>query len=288
MSVVVVTDTTTYVPRTLLDGAGVREVSLHVSRGAEMTREADVNGDLDAFYAALRRETATPTTSQPSIGEFLDVYGPLVAAGHDIVSVHLSAAISGTTETARRAAAEAAPPGGARRIEVVDSQSACGGLGLIVLAAAAAARAGGDVDAVLARALAARDEVGMWFAIDTLEYLRRGGRIGRVQSWLGGALSIKPILGVDAEGLRPVERARTERRAFERMARFAEELAADGRAAYCVQHIQAPEAAARLAERATAVVGRAPVFVSEIGPVIGSHTGPGLLGIGGTVELLLA
>lgn len=282
MEVAVVTDTTTYLPRATLARAGVHEVSLYISWRADALPEARVNGELGAFYERLRTDAEIPTTSQPSTGDFLNVYRPLLAAGRDVVSIHLSGAISGTTDGARRAAEEAVSEHPGRRIEVVDSQSACGGLGLIVLAAAAAARDGLDVDGVARRALDARASHDIWFAVDTLEFLRRGGRIGRVQAWLGGALSIKPILGVDAEGIRPVERARTERRAFERMADFAQRLCDEGRTAYCVQHIQAPEAAARLAARATDIVGREPLFVSEIGPVIGAHTGPGLLGIGGT------
>ena len=285
MPVAVVTDTTTYLPRELLAAAGVHEVSLYVNQEGTTTRESELLADLDGFYERLRTASAVPKTSQPSIGDFLDVYRPLLDAGHDVISIHLSAAISGTTETAQRAAAEAAPPGGARRIEVVDSQTACGGLGLVVLAASAAAAAGQGIEEVLDRTLRARESRGMWFSVDTLEYLRRGGRIGRVSSWVGGALSIKPILSVDAEGIKPIERVRTQKRAFERMTEFAAQLLADGKTAYCVQHIRAPETAARLAERTTEIVGREPVFVSEIGPVIGAHVGPGLLGVGGTAPI---
>ena len=287
MSVAVVTDTTTYLPRELLDRENVHQVSLYLNRGTTTTRESDLSADLDAFYADLAATSEAPKTSQPSPGDFLDVYAPLVEAGHDIVSVHLAAGISGTTEAARVAALEAAPLAGERRIEVLDSESACGGLGMIVLAAAAAANAGHDVDAVLARAVEARAKASIWFAIDTLEYLRRGGRIGRVQSWLGGALSIKPILSVDAEGIKPVERARTQKRAFQRMVDFSTELVDSGQTAYCVQHIQAPAEAERLADRAREIFGHDPLFISEIGPVIGAHTGPGLLGIGGVAPSLL-
>ena len=287
MTVAVVTDSTTYLPREIVEREGIHEVSLYLNRGTTTTRESDLSADLDAFYADLAATSETPKTSQPSPGDFLDVYAPLVEAGHDVVSVHLAAGISGTTEAARVAALEAAPLVGERRIEVVDSESACGGLGMIVLAAAAAANAGHDVDAVLARAVAARAAASIWFAIDTLEYLRRGGRIGRVQSWLGGALSIKPILSVDAEGIKPVERARTQKRAFQRMVDFSDELVAAGKTAYCVQHIQAPEEAERLADRARGIFGHEPLLVSEIGPVIGVHTGPGLLGIGGIAPGLL-
>ncbi|MGB0097426.1 MAG: DegV family protein, partial [Solirubrobacteraceae bacterium] len=126
----------------------------------------------------------------------------------------------------------------------------------------------------------------MWFAIDTLEYLRKGGRIAGAQAWLGSALKIKPILTVESE-ITPVERVRTSRRAFERMVellRTCKDAGADG---WMVQHIQAPDEAAELASRGGEVIGCPPRIVSEIGPVIGTHVGPGLLGAGGLPGALL-
>ena len=121
----------------------------------------------------------------------------------------------------------------------------------------------------------------MWFAIDTLEYLRKGGRIGAAQAWLGSALQIKPILTLEEE-ITPVERVRTRRRAFERMVEYARQRHADGADAWVVQHIQDPETARTLVERVPRDLRlRARSFVSEIGPVIGAHVGPGLIGVGG-------
>ena len=120
----------------------------------------------------------------------------------------------------------------------------------------------------------------MWFAIDTLEYLRKGGRIGAAQAWLGSALQIKPILTL-AEEITPVERVRTRRRALERLVEYARQRHDDGADAWVVQHIQDPETARRLVEQGREIFGSDPVFVSEIGPVIGAHVGPGLLGVGG-------
>jgi DegV family protein with EDD domain len=163
---------------------------------------------------------------------------------------------------------------------VVDSLSACGGEGLVVLAACAAARAGRDGAEVARHTQAARRELTMWFAVDTLEYLRRGGRIAGANAWLGSALKIKPILTVESE-ITPIERVRTSRRAFERMVDLLRSLADQGRDAWMVQHIQAPDQAAELARRGTEILGCEPLVISEIGPVIGTHVGPGLLGVGG-------
>jgi DegV family protein with EDD domain len=120
----------------------------------------------------------------------------------------------------------------------------------------------------------------MWFALDTLEYLRRGGRIAGAQAWLGSALKIKPILTVEEE-ITPIERVRTSRRAFERMVDLLRSRAQDGADAWMVQHIQAPAEARALADRGTELFGCEPLVISEIGPVIGTHVGPGLLGAGG-------
>lgn len=281
----VVSDTTTYAPQALLDEHDVRLVSLYVNEGGAGQRESEI-ADFGAFYDRLRATSDLPTTSQPSIGDFLEVFTPLAEAGRDIVSVHLAGGISGTVESARQAAAELMRERPERRVEVIDSRKACGALAFAALAGAAVARAGGDVDAVAARVRQASAEVRLWFAVDTLEFLRRGGRIGAAQAWLGGALKIKPILTVDGE-ITPVERVRTAGRAFERMAEFLRSQQADGADGWVVQHIQALEQAERLAEAGREIFGCDPVLVSEIGPVIGAHVGPGLLGVGGAPAHLL-
>jgi DegV family protein with EDD domain len=125
----------------------------------------------------------------------------------------------------------------------------------------------------------------MWFAVDTLEFLRRGGRIGAASAWIGSTLRIKPILTVERE-LAPVERVRTSSRAFERMVDYVRQRHESGADAWVVQHIAAPDQAERLVERCHEIFGRGPLFVSEIGPVISTHTGPGLLGVGSISEHL--
>jgi DegV family protein with EDD domain len=277
MSVAIVTDTCHYLPAELVEEQGIHEVSLYVHWPEGAQRESEIS-DYDAYFRRLGSDSALPTTSQPSIGDFLGVYEPLLDAGDEIVSIHLAGGMSGTV----RAAEQARDQLGARaeRVHVVDSATACGGEGLVVLAAVAAARGGRDGPAVAEHAREARSALKMWFAIDTLDYLRRGGRIAGAQAWLGSALKIKPILTVEAE-ITPVERVRTSRRAFERMVDLLRERAEAGADAWMVQHIQAPDEAARLAARGTELFGVPPRVISEIGPVIGTHVGPGLLGVGG-------
>ncbi len=276
MSVAIVTDTCHYLPRELVVAHSIHEVSLYVHWGDETRRESEIS-DLGAYYERLRTAADLPTTSQPSIGDFLAVYEPLLDAGDDIVSIHLAGGMSGTVSAAQQARQQLGER--AERVGVVDSATACGGEGLVVLAAAAAARDGADVAAVADRAQRARAGLKMWFAIDTLEYLRRGGRIAGAQAWLGSALRIKPILSVESE-ITPVERVRTSRRAFERMVDLLSTCRESGADAWMVQHIQAPEQAAALAARGNEIFGHPPMVISEIGPVIGTHVGPGLLGAG--------
>jgi DegV family protein with EDD domain len=277
MSVAIVSDTCHYLPSGVVAEQGIHEVSLYVHWPDGAQRESEIS-DYDAYYRRLGNDSALPTTSQPSIGDFLEVYEPLLTAGDDIVSVHLAGGMSGTVRAAEQAREQLGER--AERVHVVDSASACGGEGLVVMAAVAAARSGADGAAVAQHAREARSTLKMWFAIDTLEYLRRGGRIAGAQAWLGSALRIKPILTVESE-ITPVERVRTSRRAFERMVDLLRERAAAGADAWMVQHIQAPDEAAELAKRGTEVFGVPPRVISEIGPVIGTHVGPGLLGVGG-------
>ncbi|MGN6187966.1 MAG: DegV family protein [Conexibacter sp.] len=284
-SVAVVTDTCHYLPRQLVAARGIHEVSLYVHWDSREDREADLP-DFGAYYEYLRTAKQLPTTSQPSIGDFLAVYEPLLVEGHEIVSIHLSGSISGTFRSAEQARDQLAGRG-RDRIHVIDSQSACGGEGLIVLAAHAAAARGLSAEEVVAHVREARAALQMWFAVDTLEYLRRGGRIGAAQAWLGSALKIKPILTLEAE-ITPVERVRTSGRAFERMVDYMKARHADGADAWVVQHIQAHAEAARLVEIGRELWGCDPSFVSEIGPVIGTHVGPGLLGVGGIPSSFLA
>jgi DegV family protein with EDD domain len=284
--VAIATDSTQYLPRAFAERHEIHQVSLYVGWQGEPQRELEMDG-FDAFYERLRRDPELPTTSQPSIGDFLAVWEPLLDEGRDIVSVHLAGGISGTCEAARQAHGLLSERGLGERVEVIDGESACGGVGLLVLAAAAAARAGADKEAVAARVHETRKALQIWFCLDTLEYLRRGGRVGKAQAWLGGTLKIKPILSLEYE-ITPVERVRTAGRAFERMVQYAQELHDRNADGWVVQHIQAPEQAQRLIDRCLEIFDSEPVFTSEVGPVIGTYTGPGLIGVGAIPRALLS
>lgn len=285
-STAVVCDTTAYLPSELLAELGVEVVSLYVTVGEVSERESEIS-DYGDFYTRLRSSDTGAKTSQPSIGDFTAVYEPLLEQGLDIVSIHLSASISGTVEAAEQAREHLAKEGkGGERITVVDSRSACGGMGLCVIGAARLAGTGAGADEVASRANEIRENFKMWFAVDTLEYLRRGGRIGGARAWIGSALKIKPILTFEQE-VTPVERVRTRARAIERLRSYARQRHESGADAWVIQHIRDADSAEELAADCREIFGCEPVFISEIGAVIGAHAGPGLLGVGSVPTQLL-
>ncbi|MDE3131993.1 MAG: DegV family protein [Acidobacteriota bacterium] len=283
MPVALVTDSCHYLPHELAEACELYEVSLYVQHDGQAARERDIV-DYDAFFESLASATKLPTTSQPSVGDFLSVYKPLVSNGYEIVSIHLAGGISGTVRSAEQAREQLGVA--AAQVHVLDSETACGAQGLVLLAAASAIRRGDDAEAVVAHAREARAALEFQFTLESLEYLRKGGRIGGAQAWLGSALQIRPILSLESQ-IGAVERVRTSRRAFERLVALLEHMKEHDCDGWVVQHTHAPERAQALVERGREIFGTEPVFVSEIGPVIGTHIGPGLLGVGGTRRAFL-
>ena len=278
--VAVVTDSTSYLPPELIDRHRIEVVPLYVVFGGDRTVPEIEITDYPAFFEELRTAEKLPTTSQPSVGDFRSTFEPLLADGGEVVSVHISGGLSGTPEAARQAKEALTRDGrGGERIEVVDSTTAAGGLGFMVLAAAKAAADGGSAKEVAEHVAEARKQLKLWFAIDPLEFLKRGGRIGAASAWIGSTLRVKPILTVENE-MTPVERVRTSTRMFERLVEYARSCADSGENAWSAQHINAPDQCAALVERCQEIYGTPPTIVSEIGPVLSAHTGPGLLGTG--------
>ncbi len=277
MSVAVVTDSTTYLPADLIARWGIEQVSLYVGWAGDHRPEGEY--DLDEFYARLRDSPDLPSTSQPSVGDFLACYEPLIEAGHDVVSVHIAGGLSGTCDSAREAARALAGKGLSARVEVVDGQTGSGGLGCLVLAAAEAAAQGQSTDQVVAAIDETRAGLDMWFCLDTLEYLRKGGRIGAAQALLGSALKIKPILTFGTE-ISPVGKVRTKKRAMERMVAYLRELHERGASSWIVQHAQSADDAAALVAAGREIFATEPLFCTQVGPVLGAHLGSGML-VGG-------
>lgn len=271
-TVAVVTDSTACLTDELRERSGVRVVPIHVLVDGQTYLDG-VDITSEEVASALSR-LASVSTSKPSPHQFLDAYSAAAHAGAEsILSVHLSSALSGTYDAARLAARDAPVP-----VEVVDSRSIAMGLGFAALNAAHAVDAGaGLADAAdVARRSAADSQV--LFYVDTLEFLRRGGRIGKASAWLGSALRVKPLLHVVDGEVAPLEKARTANRALGRLAELAV-AAADGRdVQVAVQHLQAPQRAQEMADRLRAQL-HTDVVVCEVGAVMGVHVGPGLVAV---------
>ncbi len=276
MPVVVITDSTAYLPAGMVAARGLRMVPLEVRLGERIGREG-VDIDAAELTAALADRHMDVQTSRPAAAEFVACYRRALAAGADgVVSVHLSRELSGTWESARLAADEVGPD----RVRVVDSRATGMGLGYAVLAALDAADAGLSGAAVEAAAADVASRCRMFFSVDTLDRLRRGGRIGTAAALVGTALGVKPLLHVAQGRILPLEKVRTTARAAQRLVELSVKAAGDGPVDLAVHHLAAAEraedVAARLRERIPHV---ARLLVSEVGAVIGAHVGPGLLGV---------
>jgi DegV family protein with EDD domain len=279
--VAVVTDSTGYLPGGLVETLDITVVSLYYDVGGGWLRESEFDGDFGRFYAALDASKSVATTSEPTVEDFLVVFERLLQQHSAVVAVLISSGFSKTCSNARQAAARLESEGrGGQRVAVVDSAGAAGSLGIQAVAGARAAAAGKDRAGVLEAMRRARQGVRQWFVVDTLEYLRRGGRIGSAAAWLGSALDLKPILEIESE-FRAVERVRTRRRAVERLVELMRERRALGADRWFVNHAYAHEEAEMLADRLGTVFEAPPEFVSELGPVLATHAGPGTLSVGG-------
>jgi DegV family protein with EDD domain len=268
---VVVTDSTADLPDTT---DGVEVVALSVAFGDETFVPGETI-DAEGFYARLASSATLPVTSQPTPDAFARTYARLAAAGaRQVVSVHCSSALSSTVDSARVAAQHAPVP-----VRVVDSRLVGGVLGLAVLAAARIADAGGDADAVVAAVERVRDQGVGLLVVDTLEYLRRGGRLSGPQAALGTALRVKPLLHVIDGRVEVRERARTLTRALGRAVDVVEGVASGGDVDVMVVHAAVPERAAALAEQIDGRVRVRARHVAEIGPIVGAHVGPGAVGV---------
>ena len=271
MAVRIVTDSTSDIPKALVEELNVTVVPLTISFGGQSYRDG-IDLGADEFYSRLQQEKDLPTTSQPPPALFEHAYRHLITQG-DVVSIHLSHKFSGTVESARRVADDVSP----ERIAVVDSGSASMGLGLCVIAAARAAQAGADRAACVAAAEAVASRLQIAVAFETLEYLRRGGRIGRATAFLGGLLKLKPILTVKDGEAFPVTRVRSRAKAIDELFALIEkhQPVSD----VVVLHTTTPDDAATLAARARDAAPQATVYEGRFGPVLGVHGGPGMLGV---------
>jgi fatty acid kinase fatty acid binding subunit len=276
VSVAVITDSTAYLPDELVEGYGIHVVPLYVVLAGHSGREGrDIAPDDVARAMGARGQSVS--TSRPTPGDFLAAYRKALDEGAErLVSIHLSSELSGTVDAARLAASQV----GEHIVTVVDTRSAAMGAGFAVLAAARSAAAGVGAAAVARTARETADATRTFFVVDTLEHLRRGGRIGSAAAVLGSALAVKPVLHVQDGRVVPLEKVRTSARAMNRLVQRAVEAAGEGPVSVAVHHLAAADRADRLAgELRDRLPQLRELHVSELGPAIGAHVGPGAVGI---------
>jgi DegV family protein with EDD domain len=280
--VAVITDSTAHLPEGFADRRSIRVVPLHVLIDGVSALDC-INVGPEALAEALRQRRIV-TTSRPTQTEFVAVFRTALAEGADaVVSVHLSRDLSGTWEAAVLAAQEVGPD----RVRIVDSRTTAMGLGFAALHAADVAAAGGTPQEVEDAAVSAAKRSETMFVVETLEHLRRGGRIGPAAALLGTALAVKPVLHIADGKICPLEKVRTMNRALARLVELAVQTAGDEVVEIAVHHLASPDRAVELANRLEERVPRSSgCVVSELGAVIGAHTGPGVLGV--VVQRLVA
>ena len=276
--VAVVTDSTAYIPSELSKGYPIHFVPLQVVWGGETFRDG-IDIQPTDFYNRLKTAKVMPTTSQPSPAAFSDLYRNLLEDGYQIISIHISSKLSGTLDSATQARDNF--PG--ERIELIDSESASMALGFQALTVARAAAQGATLQECRALAEKARQHMGLMFAVNTLEYLRRGGRIGGAAAFLGTALNLKPLLELRNGRIEAMDKVRTMNKAIDRLLDlFVERVEKHRTIRIAALHANAPDAAQLLLERARERFqnGRVQeVVLTEVSAVVGAHTGPGVMGL---------
>ena len=288
MAVQIFTDSTAYISVDQQEELGIRVIPLSVHFGDESFKETEV--DYDYFYGKIEKTGEIPTSSQPPVGDMYSVFKETVQAGKEVLAIFISSAMSGTYQTAVSVKEQLIQEIPGARIEVLDSRTNCMALGVQVLEAARCIKAGQSIDSAIQAAEMIRERVHFYFVPETLEYLKKGGRIGTASALLGTILKILPILTVDMKaGMTHLwGKARGTAAAVQRMLEL---LEADARRyglrEIIVHHINAPERADQL-KRQLSGKYCCPITISTIGPVIGLHTGLGTIGIVYTTEAVAA
>jgi len=273
--IAIVTDSTAYLPKAFVDRHDIRVVPLKI-HWDDTNFEDGVDITPVEFYERLAKSPTIPTTSQPPVDEFLEIYEEL-AADHDGIIVPLiSSGISGTVSSARIAASAFSKS----PVEVIDTRSTAAGLALVVNAIAQAVVEGKSLSATKELAEAIVQRLELYFAVDTLKYLHKGGRIGGASRYFGTALSIKPILYLDHQGkIDALERVRTKRKAMAKLVQFAAEKAAGKPVHVGIIHANALEAAKDIQNQLLDQLDCKQPEIYNLSPVIGTHVGPGTIGI---------
>lgn len=271
----IVTDSTAYIPQDLIDKFDIK-VAPQVLIWGETSYLDGVDIQPEEFYERLQESDIHPTTSQATVASFHSIFEPIVAQGTPILTIVISEKLSGTLQSAQQAK-EMFPDA---RIELIDSRTTAMAMGFQVLAAARAREAGASLEETIEIARQAREETGVFFVVDTLEYLHRGGRIGGASKLFGTALNIKPLLHIDDGRVESFEKVRTKSKAIDRMLDVvAEKLDGAELVRLAALHVAAESEAAEILERAKERFNPNEAMIAVVSPVVGNHAGPGTVGL---------
>ena len=273
MTVAIVTDSTADLPPAMVAARSIKVVplTLHFD-GRSLLDGVDITPS--EFYRKLPNATTHPTTSQPSPGQFAETYTSLLADHDSVISIHISEKLSGTYESARQGAEMT----DAKRVHVIDSQVVSMSLGLVTLAASTMAASGSDAETIVSKVEGMRADVQTYFSVATLEFLRRGGRIGRASALVGSVLQVKPVLCIRDGLVTPLERVRTFERALTRIVELTRAVDRGHGVCVIVGHAGADEDAERVGRELEPIAET--LMIQPLGPVVGAHAGPGVVGVG--------
>ena len=271
----IVTDSTAYIPQDLIDKFDIK-VAPQVLIWGETSYLDGVDIQPEEFYQRLQESDVHPTTSQATVASFHSIFEPIVAQGTPILTIVISEKLSGTLQSAKQAK-EMFPDA---TIALIDSRSTAMAMGFQVLAVARARQSGASFEEAIEIARRAREHTGVFFVVDTLEYLHRGGRIGGASKLFGTALNIKPLLHIDDGRVESFEKVRTKSKAIDRMLEVVEEkLKGQGIVRIAALHVAAESEAAEVLEKAKERFHPSEAMIAVVSPVVGNHAGPGTVGI---------
>jgi DegV family protein with EDD domain len=278
MAIKIITDSTSDLPADLAEKANIRVVPLYINfmgDGNQIQSLRDgIDVDPDEFYHRLGQESKLPTTSQPSVQDFTEVYQEYLENGDQIISIHVSSKLSGTWNSATQAHEQL---DGNPNLVIIDSGLVSMGMGMAVLAGAQALNNGKSFEEIQEVIHAACSKLKLFCMVDTLEYLQKGGRLGKGAAFLGSLLSLKPILALTDGEIQPFERVRTRRKALDRLGSIGEEFSKIDEA--CILYTTTPEDAEELKTRISRLIPSDKIITTRLGPVVGTHVGPGAIGL---------
>ena len=278
MSIQIVTDSTCDLPQKLIEEYNIHVIPLNI-HFAEKVYKDGIDLTTENFYQLLESSDQHPTTSQPSPGEFMKLYKKVASSGDDIISIHISSELSGTYQSAVLATNMISESEDDINIHTVDSRITSTSLGMLVLEAAKMANKDEDINSILKKLDKLKNKIKTYFMVDTLEYLEKGGRIGKAQALVGSLLNVKPILTLEEGIVVPLKKVRGRKKGLNYIIELIEKEFKDEKVNIAIMHANTPDETEKLVKSVKEKINYNEKIVSELGTIVGTHAGPGTIGI---------